>query len=85
MTTSPASLALSEAPLRQARNSAAFWTATGRSRGHDVVRRRGVQARERAEPPRRRHRRPAAPNPPPQRPPRARPAPQRPARQSPPP
>ncbi|MFE0333651.1 GNAT family N-acetyltransferase [Streptomyces sp. NPDC058955] len=44
MTTSPASLALSEAPLRQARNSAAFWTATGRSRGHDVVRRRGFVA-----------------------------------------
>lgn len=44
MTTSPASLSLSEAPLRQARNSAAFWTATGRSRGHEVVRRRGFLA-----------------------------------------
>ncbi|OXM44775.1 GNAT family N-acetyltransferase [Amycolatopsis alba] len=33
-----------EAPLRQARNSAAFWAATGRSRGHEVLRRRGFLA-----------------------------------------
>ncbi len=33
-----------EAPLRQARNSAAFWAATGRSRGHEVIRRRGFLA-----------------------------------------
>ncbi|MEU2233953.1 GNAT family N-acetyltransferase [Streptomyces vietnamensis] len=33
-----------EAPMRQARNSAALWTATGRSRGHEVVRRRGFVA-----------------------------------------
>ncbi|OXM57737.1 GNAT family N-acetyltransferase [Amycolatopsis thailandensis] len=32
------------APLRQARNSAAFWAATGRSRGHEVIRRRGFLA-----------------------------------------
>ncbi|MEV6330237.1 GNAT family N-acetyltransferase [Streptomyces sp. NPDC051909] len=32
------------APTLQARNSAAFWTATGRSRGHEVVRRRGFLA-----------------------------------------
>ncbi|MEJ3744864.1 GNAT family N-acetyltransferase [Actinomycetes bacterium KLBMP 9797] len=36
--------ALAEAPLRQARNSAAFWTATGRARGHEVIRRRGFLA-----------------------------------------
>ncbi|MFJ9691879.1 GNAT family N-acetyltransferase [Kitasatospora sp. NPDC101183] len=41
-TDQPASLA--EAPTRQARNSAAFWTATGRSRGHEVTRRRGFVA-----------------------------------------
>jgi ribosomal protein S18 acetylase RimI-like enzyme len=35
---------LSEAPLRQARNSAAFWAATGRARGHEVIRRRGFLA-----------------------------------------
>ncbi|WP_369184311.1 GNAT family N-acetyltransferase [Streptomyces sp. Y1] len=35
---------LAEAPMRQARNSAAFWTATGRSRGHEVIRRRGFVA-----------------------------------------
>ncbi|WP_037968541.1 GNAT family N-acetyltransferase [Streptomyces sp. SS] len=40
----PASLAAAEAPMRQARNSAALWTATGRSRGHEVVRRRGFVA-----------------------------------------
>jgi GNAT superfamily N-acetyltransferase len=33
-----------EAPLRQARNSAAFWAATGRARGHEVIRRRGFLA-----------------------------------------
>lgn len=38
------SAALDEAPLRQARNSAAFWAATGRSRGHEVIRRRGYLA-----------------------------------------
>lgn len=38
------SLSLAEAPTRQARNSAALWTATGRSRGHEVVRRRGFFA-----------------------------------------
>ncbi|MFF8768680.1 GNAT family N-acetyltransferase [Kitasatospora sp. NPDC015120] len=32
------------APTRQARNSAAFWTATGVSRGHEVIRRRGFLA-----------------------------------------
>ncbi|SED03376.1 Ribosomal protein S18 acetylase RimI [Streptomyces sp. TLI_105] len=30
--------------MRQARNSAALWTATGRSRGHEVIRRRGFVA-----------------------------------------
>ncbi|MEU7534118.1 GNAT family N-acetyltransferase [Streptomyces narbonensis] len=40
----PSSATLAEAPTRQARNSAAFWTATGRSRGHEVVRRRGFVA-----------------------------------------
>lgn len=35
---------LAEAPLRQARNSAAFWAATGLSRGHEVIRRRGFLA-----------------------------------------
>ncbi|MCW6007871.1 GNAT family N-acetyltransferase [Micromonospora sp. CPCC 205371] len=35
---------LAEAPLLQARNSAAFWAATGRSRGHEVIRRRGFLA-----------------------------------------
>ncbi|MFJ3787356.1 GNAT family N-acetyltransferase [Kitasatospora sp. NPDC090091] len=37
-------MSLAEAPMRQARNSAAFWTATGRSRGHEVIRRRGFVA-----------------------------------------
>lgn len=36
--------ALKDAPSLQARNSAAFWAATGRSRGHDVIRRRGYLA-----------------------------------------
>ncbi|MFJ4191004.1 GNAT family N-acetyltransferase [Kitasatospora sp. NPDC089509] len=36
--------ALDRAPARQARNSAAFWAATGRSRGHQVIRRRGFLA-----------------------------------------
>ncbi|MFF4080010.1 GNAT family N-acetyltransferase [Streptomyces sp. NPDC001777] len=40
----PVSVALSEAPLRQSRNSAAFWAAAGRCRGHEVVRRRGFVA-----------------------------------------
>ncbi|MFF2350398.1 GNAT family N-acetyltransferase [Kitasatospora sp. NPDC058115] len=35
---------LAGAPTLQARNSAAFWTATGVSRGHDVIRRRGFLA-----------------------------------------
>ncbi len=30
--------------MRQARNSAAFWIATGRARGHEVIRRRGFVA-----------------------------------------
>ncbi len=33
-----------EAPLRQARNSAAFWAATGLARGHEVIRRPGFLA-----------------------------------------
>jgi ribosomal protein S18 acetylase RimI-like enzyme len=33
-----------DAPRLQARNSAAFWAATGRSRGHEVIRRRGFLA-----------------------------------------
>lgn len=33
--------ALDDAAMRQARNSAAFWAATGDSRGHEVIRRRG--------------------------------------------
>lgn len=37
-------VALAEASLRQARNSAAFWAATGRSRGHEVIRRRAFLA-----------------------------------------
>ncbi|WP_190155566.1 GNAT family N-acetyltransferase [Streptomyces litmocidini] len=40
----PGSVALAEAPTLQARNSAALWTATGRCRGHEVVRRRGFVA-----------------------------------------
>ncbi|MFC5219765.1 GNAT family N-acetyltransferase [Streptomyces coerulescens] len=36
--------ALGEAAMRQARNSAAFWAATGRSRGHEVIHRRGFLA-----------------------------------------
>ncbi|MBC3984675.1 GNAT family N-acetyltransferase [Streptomyces sp. AC536] len=50
MTTQPAStdrppsVALAEAPTRQARNSAAFWTATGRARGHEIIRRPGFVA-----------------------------------------
>jgi GNAT superfamily N-acetyltransferase len=35
---------IAEAPLRQARNSAAFWAATGRARGHEVIRRPGFLA-----------------------------------------
>lgn len=35
---------LAEAPLRQARNSAAFWAATGVARGHEVIRRPGFLA-----------------------------------------
>ncbi|MFI9158890.1 GNAT family N-acetyltransferase [Kitasatospora aureofaciens] len=40
----PSAEALAEAPVRQARNSAAFWAAIGRSRGHRVVRRRSFVA-----------------------------------------
>ncbi|MFJ3203636.1 GNAT family N-acetyltransferase [Streptomyces sp. NPDC086989] len=40
----PLSLTLTDAPMRQARNSAAFWVATGRSRGHAVIRRPGFVA-----------------------------------------
>jgi GNAT superfamily N-acetyltransferase len=35
---------LADAPLRQAGNSAAFWAATARSRGHEVIRRPGFLA-----------------------------------------
>ncbi|GIF45822.1 ribosomal protein S18 acetylase RimI-like enzyme [Asanoa ferruginea] len=35
---------LAAAPARQARNSAAFWAATGRARGHEVIRRPGFVA-----------------------------------------
>jgi len=38
------SAVLAEAPLRQAGNSAAFWAATGRARGHEVIRRPGFLA-----------------------------------------
>ncbi|WFB10458.1 GNAT family N-acetyltransferase [Streptomyces sp. LX-29] len=38
------SVDLAEAPMRQARNSAAFWTAKGRCRGNEVIRRRGFVA-----------------------------------------
>ncbi|MFD5435199.1 GNAT family N-acetyltransferase [Kitasatospora sp. NPDC127067] len=48
MTTGPTStdqpVSLAEAPMRQARNSAAFWTLTGLCRGHEVIRRRGFVA-----------------------------------------
>ncbi|MFG2142795.1 GNAT family N-acetyltransferase [Streptomyces sp. NPDC048696] len=37
-------LALDDAAIRQARNSAAFWAATGKSRGHEVIHRRGFLA-----------------------------------------
>ncbi|MFB9629412.1 GNAT family N-acetyltransferase [Nonomuraea helvata] len=43
-TDQPTSLPLAEVPMRQARNSAAFWIATGRCRGHEVIRRRGFVA-----------------------------------------
>ncbi|MFK8907174.1 GNAT family N-acetyltransferase [Streptomyces sp. YS-3] len=33
-----------DAAIRQARNSAAFWAATGKSRGHEVIERRGFLA-----------------------------------------
>ncbi|MFE1908997.1 GNAT family N-acetyltransferase [Streptomyces gardneri] len=42
--TATAAVTLADAPMRQARNSAALWIATGRSRGHEVVRRRGFVA-----------------------------------------
>lgn len=35
---------IDDAAIRQARNSAAFWAATGKSRGHEVIRRRGFLA-----------------------------------------
>ncbi len=44
MTIGTNTVGLAEAPLRQARNSAAFWAATGRARGHEVIRRRGFLA-----------------------------------------
>ncbi|GAA4469150.1 GNAT family N-acetyltransferase [Phytohabitans houttuyneae] len=44
MTTGTNPAALAEAPLLQARNSAAFWAATGRARGHEVLRRPGFLA-----------------------------------------
>ncbi|WP_405004173.1 GNAT family N-acetyltransferase [Kitasatospora purpeofusca] len=43
-TSTDRSVSLAETPTLQARNSAAFWTATGRSRGHEVIRRRGFVA-----------------------------------------
>ena len=44
MTAGTNTVALADAPLRQARNSAAFWAATGRARGHELIRRRGFLA-----------------------------------------
>ena len=44
MTTGTNPAVLAETPMRQARNSAAFWAATGRARGHEVIRRRGFLA-----------------------------------------
>lgn len=43
-TTAPLAPALADAPRLQARNSAAFWAATGRSRGHEVIRDRAFLA-----------------------------------------
>lgn len=37
---------LAGAPLRQARNSAGYWAATGRARGHEVISRPGDLAPE---------------------------------------
>lgn len=42
--TPPLTATLADAPRLQARNSAAFWAATGRSRGHEVLSRRGFLA-----------------------------------------
>ena len=42
--TTAAEPTLADAPMRQARNSAAFWAATGRSRGHEVIERRAFLA-----------------------------------------
>ncbi|MFI6641817.1 GNAT family N-acetyltransferase [Streptomyces sp. NPDC050504] len=42
----PATATAADALRMQARNSAAFWSATGRSRGHEVIRRRGFVAVE---------------------------------------
>jgi GNAT superfamily N-acetyltransferase len=42
--TPPLAPTLENAPRLQARNSAAFWAATGRSRGHEVIRSRGFLA-----------------------------------------
>ncbi|MGN9909255.1 GNAT family N-acetyltransferase [Phytohabitans sp. LJ34] len=44
MTSGADTVGLAGAPLLQARNSAAFWAATGRSRGHEVIRRPGFLA-----------------------------------------
>jgi ribosomal protein S18 acetylase RimI-like enzyme len=44
MTIGTNAAALAGAPLRQARNSAAFWAATGLARGHEVIRRPGFLA-----------------------------------------
>jgi ribosomal protein S18 acetylase RimI-like enzyme len=44
MTTGANTVTLADAPRRQARNSAAFWAATGRARGHEVIRRRAFLA-----------------------------------------
>jgi GNAT superfamily N-acetyltransferase len=44
MTTGTNTAGLAEAPLRQARNSAAFWAATGRARRHEVIRSSGFLA-----------------------------------------
>jgi GNAT superfamily N-acetyltransferase len=44
VTTGIDTAALAEAPLRQARNSAAFWAATARARGHRMIRRPGFLA-----------------------------------------
>ncbi len=44
MTANPPTVSLDDVPLLQARNSAAFWAATGRARGDEVISRRGYLA-----------------------------------------